>query len=142
MNEQVYDLMNECMQEFSRLADDMMQGRPTESGPTPPNMIKNQWSFLPPVIIDTAPIGALPYAHMLSPPSYCMLFIGKRLGVRVKPICRNLRTRLIAQDPGFPAHTLDSAKDLFSPARLLLQPQLCCLCQNFLQLVASHPTLI
>lgn len=46
------------IQEFSRLADDMMQGRPTESGPTPPNMIKNQWSFLPPVIIDTAPIGS------------------------------------------------------------------------------------
>ena len=52
------------MQEFSRLADDMMQGRPTESGPTPPNMIKNQWSFLPPVIIDTAPISDLtPHLH-------------------------------------------------------------------------------
>lgn len=46
------------IQEFSRLADDMMQGKPTESGPTPPNMIRNQWSFLPPVIIDTAPIGS------------------------------------------------------------------------------------
>ncbi|KAL3142319.1 hypothetical protein ABBQ38_002661 [Trebouxia sp. C0009 RCD-2024] len=46
------------IQEFLRLADDMMGGRPTESGPTPPNMIKNQWSFLPPVVIDTAPIGS------------------------------------------------------------------------------------
>lgn len=44
-------------QEFLRLADDMMAGRPTDSGPTPPNMIQNQWSFLPPVVIDTAPIG-------------------------------------------------------------------------------------
>ncbi len=59
------------MQEFSRLADDMMQGRPTESGPTPPNMIKNQWSFLPPVIIDTAPIGETsppPSPHPNPPP--------------------------------------------------------------------------
>ena len=45
------------VQEFLRLADDMMEGRPTESGPTPPNMIQNQWSFLPPVVIDTAPFG-------------------------------------------------------------------------------------
>ena len=60
-----------CMQEFSRLADDMMQGRPTESGPTPPNMIKNQWSFLPPVIIDTAPIGDLtvPLLTLTLPPA-------------------------------------------------------------------------
>ena len=41
------------------MADDMMQGRPTKSGPTPPNMIKNQWSFLPPVVIDTAPFGTV-----------------------------------------------------------------------------------
>ena len=47
------------VQEFLRLADDMMAGRPTDSGPTPPNMIQNQWSFLPPVVIDTAPIGQL-----------------------------------------------------------------------------------
>nr|QOL01216.1 putative extracellular protein TR9_024 [Trebouxia lynnae] len=46
------------IQEFLRLADDMAGGRPTDSGPTPPNMIKNQWSFLPPVVIDTAPIGS------------------------------------------------------------------------------------
>jgi len=60
-----------CVQEFSRLADDMMQGRPTQSGPTPPNMIKNQWSFLPPVIIDTAPIGDLiPHPSPPPPPPF------------------------------------------------------------------------
>lgn len=42
-----------------------MGGRPTESGPTPPNMIKNQWSFLPPVVIDTAPIGRLLHLRLL-----------------------------------------------------------------------------
>ncbi len=59
------------MQEFSRLADDMMQGRPTQSGPTPPNMIKNQWSFLPPVIIDTAPMGNLTPPLIATNPLSC-----------------------------------------------------------------------
>lgn len=54
------------LQEFLRLADDMMGGRPTESGPTPPNMIKNQWSFLPPVVIDTAPFGKFPPLPVVS----------------------------------------------------------------------------
>ena len=46
-----------CLQEFSSLADAMMQGKATDAGPMPPNLIPEQWSFLPPVVLDTVPFG-------------------------------------------------------------------------------------
>ena len=35
-----------------------MENRATEPGPSPPNMIDQQWSFLTPVVLDTVPSGA------------------------------------------------------------------------------------
>ena len=41
-----------------------MENRATEPGPRPPNMIKQQWSFLTPVVLDTVPSGArLPHTQ-------------------------------------------------------------------------------
>ena len=47
-------------QEFLRLSKAMMENRATEPGPSPPNMIDQQWSFLTPVVLDTVPSGMLP----------------------------------------------------------------------------------
>ncbi len=44
-------------QEFLRLADSMVSGTAIEAGPQPPYLVDKQWSFLPPVVIDTAPWG-------------------------------------------------------------------------------------
>lgn len=46
------------LQEFSRLAEAMVNGRSTAPGPSPPNMINQQWSFLGPVVLDSVPSGA------------------------------------------------------------------------------------
>ncbi|CAL8468077.1 g7616 [Coccomyxa elongata] len=46
------------IQEFSRLAEAMVEGRSTPPGPSPPNMIDAQWSFLGPVVLDTVPNGS------------------------------------------------------------------------------------
>ena len=45
-------------QEFLRLSKAMMENRATEPGPSPPDMIDQQWSFLTPVVLDTVPSGA------------------------------------------------------------------------------------
>ena len=47
------------LQEFLKLADEMMEGAPVEEGPQPPNLIDQQLSFLPGVVVDWAPSGAL-----------------------------------------------------------------------------------
>ena len=54
------DLLWRCMQEFLRLAGDMVTGRETPPGPPPPDLLPRQWSFLGPVVLDTVPHGALP----------------------------------------------------------------------------------
>ena len=46
------------LQEFMKLADEMMEGAPVEEGPHPPNLIDQQLSFLPGVVVDWAPSGA------------------------------------------------------------------------------------
>ncbi|KAK9901622.1 hypothetical protein WJX75_005298 [Coccomyxa subellipsoidea] len=46
------------IQEFSRLADAMVGRKATPPGPSPPNMIDAQWSFLGPVVLDSVPNGA------------------------------------------------------------------------------------
>lgn len=81
------------IQEFLRLADDMIQGKPTESGPTPPNMIKNQWSFLPPVVIDTAPLGKH-FGTVVEDVARTPYFVGDTVKVTFQSACprNNVRT--------------------------------------------------
>jgi hypothetical protein len=45
------------LQAFRRLAGDMVDGRDSEAGPQPPNLVPRQWSLLPPVVIDSTPFG-------------------------------------------------------------------------------------
>jgi len=45
------------LQEFGRLADDMISGRPSTSGSPPEDLTKHQVSFVPGVIFDFAPLG-------------------------------------------------------------------------------------
>jgi len=52
-------------QEFLRLAGDMVDNRETPTGPSPPNLLPRQWSFLGPVVLDTVPHGA-PGSHFTS----------------------------------------------------------------------------
>jgi hypothetical protein len=35
----------------------MVEGRDSEAGPQPPNLVPRQWSLLPPVVIDSTPFG-------------------------------------------------------------------------------------
>jgi neutral ceramidase len=81
------------IQEFSRLAGDMMSGRPTASGPTPPNMIHKQWSFLPPVVIDTAPIGSH-FGAVIQDVKQAPYQAGETVEVKFQSACprNNLRT--------------------------------------------------
>ena len=37
----------------------MVEGRDSETGPQPPNLVPRQWSLLPPVVIDSTPFGEL-----------------------------------------------------------------------------------
>lgn len=55
------DLLWPRVQEFLRLAGDMVAGRETPPGPPPPDLLPRQWSFLGPVVLDTVPHGALSY---------------------------------------------------------------------------------
>ena len=50
-------VMNGLAQEFRRLAGEMLEGAPIITGPSPPNLISKQLSFLPGVFADLAPIG-------------------------------------------------------------------------------------
>ncbi|XP_061167886.1 uncharacterized protein LOC133176834 [Saccostrea echinata] len=45
------------IQEFNKLAVALAKGTPAPPGPTPPNLMDRQLSFLPPVIFDHAPFG-------------------------------------------------------------------------------------
>ncbi|KZV50574.1 Neutral/alkaline non-lysosomal ceramidase isoform 1 [Dorcoceras hygrometricum] len=45
------------IQEFGKLAEALFQGTPVQPGPPPPDMLQKQISLLPPVILDTTPIG-------------------------------------------------------------------------------------
>lgn len=45
------------IQEFNKLADALAKGTPAPKGPTPPNLLDKQLSFLPPVVFDHAPFG-------------------------------------------------------------------------------------
>lgn len=47
-----------CRQELIRLARDMMAGRPSASGPPPPNLHSQQISLLPGVAFDAVPPGS------------------------------------------------------------------------------------
>ena len=55
----------------------MMQGKATDAGPMPPNLIPEQWSFLPPVVLDTVPFGGylLVMPCFRATPSMCRLEI-------------------------------------------------------------------
>lgn len=54
------------LQAFRRLAGDMVEGRDSEAGPQPPNLVPRQWSLLPPVVIDSTPFGEALDAHVSS----------------------------------------------------------------------------
>lgn len=54
-----------CVQEFVRLTQAMVDNKPTAPGPSPPDLTPKQWSFLPPVVIDSVPSG-VPLANVLS----------------------------------------------------------------------------
>ncbi|KAI4306675.1 hypothetical protein L6164_029932 [Bauhinia variegata] len=45
------------IQEFKKLANALISGGTVEPGPQPPNLLDNQMSFLPPVVVDVTPIG-------------------------------------------------------------------------------------
>ncbi|KAK9785596.1 hypothetical protein WJX73_002285 [Symbiochloris irregularis] len=45
------------VQEFMKLTQAMTEGKATEPGPSPPDLGPKQWSFLPPVVIDSTPSG-------------------------------------------------------------------------------------
>ncbi|XP_073054665.1 neutral ceramidase 2-like isoform X1 [Primulina eburnea] len=45
------------IQEFGKLAEALVQGTSVEPGPPPPDMLQKQISLLPPVVLDTTPIG-------------------------------------------------------------------------------------
>lgn len=45
------------IQEFSKLAEALVQGTSVKPSPPPPDMLQKQLSLLPPVILDTTPIG-------------------------------------------------------------------------------------
>lgn len=47
------------LQAFRKLAGEMVEGRPSEPGPPPPNLVAKQWSLLPPVVIDSTPFGEI-----------------------------------------------------------------------------------
>jgi neutral ceramidase len=44
-------------QEFASMAQAMAKGSPVPAGPSPPNYLSDQKSFLPPVLFDRAPLG-------------------------------------------------------------------------------------
>ncbi|KAK9734779.1 hypothetical protein RND81_04G163000 [Saponaria officinalis] len=46
------------IQEFQMLAKAIIQGQTINPGPQPPDLLNKQLSFLPPVILDTAPLGS------------------------------------------------------------------------------------
>ncbi|KAI4306673.1 hypothetical protein L6164_029930 [Bauhinia variegata] len=45
------------IQEFKKLASALISGSTVEPGPQPLNLLDNQMSFLPPVVVDETPIG-------------------------------------------------------------------------------------
>ncbi|XP_022150923.1 neutral ceramidase 2-like [Momordica charantia] len=45
------------IQEFKKLAQSLIDGRPVEPGPQPPDLLSRQISLLPPVIMDATPLG-------------------------------------------------------------------------------------
>ncbi|KAI4305113.1 hypothetical protein L6164_028499 [Bauhinia variegata] len=45
------------IQEFKKLATALINGRPVEPGPQPPDLLGKQISLLPPVVVDATPIG-------------------------------------------------------------------------------------
>ena len=55
------------LQAFRRLAGDMVEGRDSETGPQPPNLVPRQWSLLPPVVIDSTPFGEQSSHHVSCP---------------------------------------------------------------------------
>lgn len=49
---------NAFIQEFKKLATALVHGQSVEPGPQPPDLLDKQLSFLPPVVLDMAPLGA------------------------------------------------------------------------------------
>ena len=45
------------VQEFKKLASSLLTGQTVPSGPQPPDLLSRQIGLLPPVVLDTAPIG-------------------------------------------------------------------------------------
>lgn len=45
------------IQEFQKLANALLSGKPVESGPQPPDLLAKQISFLTPVVMDATPAG-------------------------------------------------------------------------------------
>lgn len=45
------------IQEFTKLATAIVAGKPVEGGPQPPNLLNNQLSLLPGVVVDSTPLG-------------------------------------------------------------------------------------
>lgn len=73
------------MQEFRTLAGEMLEDAPIISGPSPPNLISKQLSFLPGVFADLAPIGNLlsssPFCLLLTSSSAPFSFCHRRVGM-------------------------------------------------------------
>ncbi|KAI3772260.1 hypothetical protein L6452_03442 [Arctium lappa] len=45
------------IQEFTKLATAIVSGKPVEAGPQPPDLLNKQISLLPPVVVDSTPLG-------------------------------------------------------------------------------------
>eukprot|EP01018_Ginkgo_biloba_P019727 Gb_09001 [translate_table: standard] len=45
------------IQEFKKLAKSMVEGTEVNAGPSPPDLLDKQISFLPPVVVDMTPVG-------------------------------------------------------------------------------------